>query len=119
MSIEQHTPGPWAVTLCKKTRPDAPDIPRHILGADGRRVVTFNSAAQIIGGERRANARLIAAAPELLTSLGNLAEFIAFYFTGPDAEKNRDVEGMENMLAEAETAFNVAAAAIAKARGES
>jgi hypothetical protein len=63
------------------------------------------------------DARLIAAAPELLSSLSNAVEFIAFYFTGPDAEKNRDAEGMKNMLAEAEAAFGVGTAAIAKARG--
>lgn len=65
-----------------------------------------------------ADARLLAAAPELRSALNNAAEFISFYFVQAEAERNREVEGLKNMVAEAVTALDVARAALAKARGE-
>jgi hypothetical protein len=60
------------------------------------------------------DARLIASAPDLRSALNNATEFLAFYYTGPDAERHRSVEGAQNIQAEAETAFRVAIAALAR-----
>jgi hypothetical protein len=63
-----------------------------------------------------ANAALIAAAPDQNAALNNAVEFLHFYFVGPDAAKHRAVEGEVNMLAEAQKAFEVATAALARAQ---
>ena len=52
----------------------------------------------------------------VLAALHNATEFLVFYLTGPDAAEHREAEGMKGMLAEAETAVEVAIAAIKKDR---
>lgn len=72
MSEARHTPGPWATD-------DANDAPRDVMSHGGRGLV---ATAYVIlrGGEEEcpiacANARLIAAAPELLEACKNALEF--------------------------------------------
>lgn len=74
-SVMQHTPGPWAVCI------DPPNAHWHsglTIGAadpkDARRVcdVTSFESPPALGSMAAANARLIAAAPDLLNALRSL-----------------------------------------------
>lgn len=65
MSNAKHTPGPWGVLIG-----DAGPI--VFAGNKGNMVATC--LRQITSAEREANARLIAAAPELLTALEVLVD---------------------------------------------
>ena len=89
----KHTPGPWAVSA-SETRVIAPM--RHVICADiqGR---TF--------AECQANARLIAAAPDLLDAL----ELAMSYIRNDHGRNPLDVR---------REAVDAAGAAIAKAKGE-
>ena len=91
--MAKHTPGPWHVGM--KPGP-------IVYGEDGAQVAPLH-VPMVPKEENRANARLIAAAPELLEALENLLEHV----------ENRDALG-------AYWADPMAArAAIAKAKGES
>ncbi len=57
--MSKHTPGPWKVGL-----PSIPDV-----FADDNRLIAECYSPRISMKERQANARLIAAAPDLLESL--------------------------------------------------
>jgi hypothetical protein len=80
--MNEHTPGPW------KTNGDP-----YVSTADGKRSIAFCDTRQ--AHEDRANARLIAAAPELLSALRQI-------------ERGEYCEGEER---------KIASAAIAKATG--
>jgi hypothetical protein len=95
----QHTPGPWRVG----------DAAHTIFGpkqSDGSLAVTIASVA---GNARmedyRANARLIAAAPDLLAALKDITAKLASYEKFPDGSGNT-------------ATFDKARAAIAKAEGK-
>lgn len=100
MSIEQHTPGPWFVdedelNVCAPD-PEEPDVPWVVAGV---RVGCGYPESQ-----DGANARLIAAAPELLEALETVLQV-----------KRTD----DRSIVFAPHAVAKARAAIAKARGES
>lgn len=81
----KHTPGPWAIT-----KPESFDeTPMPIIDKRGFRVAWVNPyAATWSDGVDKANARLIAAAPELLDALRDilpLAESYARTSFGKDA----------------------------------
>jgi len=86
----QHTPGPWAVTTvgsCHGIHPAASDNERD----DICRVAPHNyhpDGWQAAKGEAEANARLIAAAPDLLAALREAVEIIEG--TGLDATTQRE-----------------------------
>lgn len=86
----QHTPGPWAVTTvgsCHGIHPAASDNERD----DICRVAPHNyhpNGWQAAKGEAEANARLIAAAPDLLAALREAVEIIEG--TGLDATTQRE-----------------------------
>lgn len=68
----EHSPGPWSIRFHTKLDPSWVDRPRNIMGADDKIVATFTDTAGQSwrsGGEKAANARLIAAAPKLLETL--------------------------------------------------
>jgi len=69
-----HTPGPWIVQPVKGSF----QVPFHILSEDGRPVAYCDGQQlrpdRTSVGEARANAHLIAAAPELLGELKYLVE---------------------------------------------
>lgn len=83
--MAQHTPGPWHV--------DAPQYWADIHAATGERVATAD--AEIGEDTTRANARLIAAAPDLLRLLDALIP-LAESRAEDMAENAQDMEGDEN-----------------------
>lgn len=66
---EQHTPGPWVAERCGPGAPDCWNVTAH-LGLNAQGIRTIRTIDQVLdyGGpeEAEANARLIAAAPDLL-----------------------------------------------------
>lgn len=94
--MTQHTPGPWAVVPARTGENDS--IYFEVHDGFGRTATVYGDIAT--DGEEAANARLIAAAPELLEALRELADHCrAFY------------------MAERESILLNARAAIAKATG--
>lgn len=92
----KHTPGPWKV------------IDRALNGGEGVSIEAENGYTEVCKvnksyHSRTANARLIAAAPELLEALKEAENWLAEYEDGPDS-------GLQGLLAQAR-------AAIAKAEG--
>jgi len=108
MTDVKHTPGPWYINqkYCIGPRPRADDQ------SDGM----FRPLADVYGVNRDANARLIAAAPDLLDALSVLLNV----YSGPDRAlccDGRDCTCMgSTRYQEAE---HYARAAIAKAEGRS
>lgn len=95
MSKQQHTPGPWRIEDKERILSDCPEF--RIMCSDG-----YIAGVDSTRAENAANARLIAAAPELLEALEAI---IASADAGNAAILNR--------------LLDQARAAIAKARGES
>ena len=60
----QHTPGPWRINLDCETM-----ISNCLDGAEAADICEVSEWSQVFWEERNANARLIAAAPELLEAL--------------------------------------------------
>lgn len=69
MTETKHTPGPWRPNL--PTRSDGAIIVPHVVAKDGSAVAQI---ALYDGGTTTANARLIAAAPELLAMLADVTD---------------------------------------------
>ena len=65
MNTTKHTPGPWTVSPSSK----ASTLTRVFSVDEGRLVASANGPGLSESGEAEANARLIAAAPELLEAL--------------------------------------------------
>ena len=101
--MAEHTKGPWRVEACKSRG----DEYRYVRTDDPRlRVICRVPLDHIDGREDEANARLIAAAPELLEALEDLA-------------LQADAASPETgMRAEMKEYIVRARAVIAKARGE-
>lgn len=76
----KHTPGPWKATPCRVYAPETED--------------RLELRVTISGGNRddnRANARLIAAAPDLLEALrGLLPDAVGNHIGGPDTQARID-----------------------------
>lgn len=99
MSTMKHTPGPWRIELGRY------GVPRAIRGpesAEFRNIINWNGLSSPSRPESVANARLIAAAPDLLEALEMLAD-----------PMRTPTDGDPSVLRE------FARAAIAKAKGES
>ena len=64
MSEAKHTPGPWRASLWKERQGDTPCVMAH-----GTPIAILHNCMITTDEERKANARLIAAAPELLEAL--------------------------------------------------
>jgi len=102
--MSKHTPGPWSIHW----------------GSSGNRCLEIHHEKTIVahatdysidGAERSANARLIAAAPELLAALEDSERIISF------ALNNGMIMGRQHKH-DAESHLDGIRAAIAKARGE-
>ena len=94
--MSAHTPGPWSVEIDHQT--EAPEFIRAYHEGEMFDIATLSDETEDIG----ANARLIAAAPDLLAALDDLL----FY-----------LEGYDHDYPEAAPKFDRARAAIAKAVG--
>lgn len=102
-----HTPGPWRFndnTQWWKTNPFSVTVRKH--GVHSATVANIPARATITPEEQQANARLIAAAPELLAALEAADKWVAMYHT---------LAGHE---AASECMSRVIRAAIKKATGE-
>lgn len=98
------TPGPWSIRHHKKLDPAWADRPRNVLDSQGRILVTWVDTGGVswqAGGEKRANAHLIAAAPDLYAALESVQRCAEGSGPFEIADLNRQV-----------------LAALAKARGE-
>lgn len=98
----QHTPGPWSVHWAMAQSGDA----SHIV--DGRDMAELSVIATVhfhddVEGETKANARLIAAAPDMLEALVKVEALL-------DAIKLTDYPVLDELY--------VVQAAIAKAKGQ-
>jgi hypothetical protein len=103
----QHTPGPWAVAGESYNDHEA-----YVIEAGGRTICWTASSLddagiEVITAEDDANADLIAAAPELLIALKQIADW------DPSAAPS-EPKGLSII-----DAIDIARAAIAKAKGES
>lgn len=122
MSKMAHTPGPWFVLNDTDVFTDlgaANALGIHADDSDGWHIADCSMGATLVGGEcvemdyaeRQANARLIAAAPDLLVALEQLVS---------DYERGIHVEfGGSPWLKEKLEELDYARAAIAKATGAS
>jgi formate dehydrogenase assembly factor FdhD len=99
-----HTPGPWYIGDRGESRANT----RSVIGADGHKVCTVESYPSATTG--KADARLIAAAPELLAALRNAQEVIQQLGGGNAAFLGQPSKGGINVTEDI-------AAAIAKATG--
>jgi hypothetical protein len=103
----KHTPGPWEVMNNYVKR-----VSGAVIATTARQNSVCRFEAEVGSSEDGANARLIAAAPELLDALNHARELIKAargYF--PKSIKNPDTFRLENTNATIE-------AAIAKAKGD-
>lgn len=103
MSAAQHTPGPWRVD---------PDYTGDVQSADGATEIAISWTVKHSGCQHTnpanvpsddvaiANARLIAAAPEMLAALVNLVEFCEEVFVKPN--ENDDLAFARAAIAKAE-----------------
>lgn len=104
--MSKHTPGPWHVGIGNGQGSIFPDIGRTRLEAGGTAlypIASINSGWDAV--EDTANARLIAAAPELLEALTMVR----------DADDNHKLDGLPIIPLAARAKIG---AAIAKATGE-
>lgn len=67
----QHTPGPWKIDVGHQTKR------ARGISADKRNIVNFGGLASPASEETAANARLIAAAPDLLAALDRTRSLLA------------------------------------------
>jgi hypothetical protein len=78
--MSKHTPGPWQ--LVRGAVRDQYDTIEGIVGAEDRRIMRGCHPFRA-DEEQLANARLIAAAPEMLEALKYAVEFIKMYTDQP------------------------------------
>ena len=96
MSAARHTPGPWFVPHVSETQGGSSGASVWALGGD---VIIAESPSRSLSLEgRRANARLIAAAPDLLDALTQLC-FMARTSGTPTPELLAACEGAEALIA--------------------
>ena len=112
MSNAKHTKGPWGDT--GRDRNDHKMIPLRSIYCE-RLGYSIGFVSSDRHGEPEANARLIAAAPELLEALQRIEKRIAYYASLADGEAP-NIEQWSYTDQSGDVAF--ARAAIAKATGE-
>lgn len=119
MEMSRHTPGPWEAYPSMDRRemrvtaphPDSPSNRLLIASLDRGRETSIDEA--------EANARLIAAAPDLRYALQAFVDYFEQAGIGSDLKPEDEENGVRGF--DGDTVFNVrqAKAAIAKARGTS
>ena len=70
--MQGHTPGPWGIAQDDPTRVNAPTLCRY----GGKHAAVADCDFPADAEENEANARLIAAAPDMLAALREAAQFI-------------------------------------------
>ena len=138
-----HTPGPWVIVAREVMEEDGSVYPKHIVGGELERTVCFLEGQYIAEiavkepgthwdttPQKEANARLIAAAPELLEACQTFAEWLrreegCGSLEAPWRDKRDTPEGeaawrewYDENLRLCALAQDQARAAIAKATGE-
>lgn len=103
--MSKHTPGPW------KKYDSA--FPQFFVTTDGKDICKVSSE-DVSMLEAEANARLIAAAPDLIEALEKMVEY-AHQYSGRERSQSAAMEIVETPISDDVAA---ARAAIAKARGE-
>lgn len=101
----KHTPGPWTVQFEREATNHTEDHRHDILDSQAKYLGRFTRSGMTDYEESKANARLIAAAPELLEALEHTHTWLCEHF-GDIGDGS-----MECLCQEVE-------AAIAKAKGE-
>lgn len=101
----KHTPGPWKTQSIENQR--------HVWGPDGDCIVSIHNGS-LPDDERKANARLIAAAPDLLEACEAVAELAEILKSSNDPSQNRRAATAAAAVMFSQKVRN----AIAKARGE-
>lgn len=116
----QHTPGPWVFDLSKSWRPHRVSL-CHFVGNDDADIAHIgeNFSSNRSPAETIANARLIAAAPDLLASLERLVTLMNIVGDEPFRNGVTDSTGsMDEGIVIASKWLHEARAAIAKATGK-
>ena len=102
MSEATHTPGPWSQS---HRRGSDGLYSTQVFDADGQSIATLEWHAVLIEGgvrtDRAENARLIAAAPDLLAAVRRL---VAAYYSADTAE-GADISEYEAAISDAEAAI--------------
>jgi hypothetical protein len=106
--MSKHTPGPWGVGSAPRSAHTNKDKCLYIHGADPYAMVCELGSEK--HPEHQANARLIAAAPDLLAALRDVLRYCVTSSGLPDLGKGRTPEQ--------QAAMNQARAAIEKAEGQ-
>ena len=107
----QHTPGPWKLKLGKGVEYD------YIINGGAHLVACFAHYKHFTKKETKANARLIAAAPDLLEALKLLMASEPLISAATDVELEYGLDDEDELVRTQENAWLVARAAIAKATG--
>lgn len=117
--MSKHTPGPWKLcpVVDSRGRTDQPDV--RWVASDG--LVVDDPVVLLAGNlshpEAVANARLIAAAPELLLAAKHAIEFMRGMH-GNDLQANEAPNGQAGPEYESIEAYHALMKAIAKAEGK-
>lgn len=110
MNTQAHTSGPWGVS--RHATPESfPQFGVYAESVNGRDLAHVVSHGTATSAETESNARLIAAAPEMLEALRGLLdqlEAAGIYIPGEDSGQWHGAEGLS---------FRKASEAIAKAEG--
>ena len=89
--MSEHTPGPWHISRWAGEHDDGGAV---ICDANGKRLASTESiwwkADKFAWAEYQANARLIAAAPELLVALERIVYDLGPYVKASDLQPARD-----------------------------
>lgn len=72
--MNSHTPGPFKVNLNPNTK--HPTCVGMVVNADNERVIGINAGRRVLKEEIVSNAKLFAAAPDLLTALQELLALV-------------------------------------------
>lgn len=106
--MSEHTKGPWQISPYTETSVQGANINRHICSTGGPQIMAGKDGSTDWLGENEANARLIAAAPEMLEALKSVGDL----FDGLEFEVDAIAAASTHRL------IRVVRAAIAKAEGE-
>lgn len=101
----KHTPGPWKACAVRKHGPDTPDLLAIVQDSDSRDEPLFlavmASADRDVAGDTAANARLMAAAPDMLKALETISQATGPYSLDHLKHAENCIEAMTQTALEA------------------